>query len=139
MYDNFFTVSEKVPSTDGYSPSDFWYTGMQKNSDGLWAHQYVDHSDPIQYTNWAPNSYTGDSSRDMILVVGDSNDGGSSRDRGEWIAGHSQASSQFYSIIEYPVTIENNVDLPAPFGPSKPTSSFSFSFKEILFKAKKEP
>ena len=37
----------------------------------------------------------------MILVTGDSNDGGSSRDRGEWIAGHAQADSKFYSIIEY--------------------------------------
>ena len=41
------------------------------------------------------------------------------------------------SALASPVIIENNVDFPAPFGPSKTTSSFAFSFKEILFKAKK--
>ena len=39
----------------------------------------------------------------MIIVTGDSYDVGGNRDRGEWIESHSQATSQFYSIIEYPV------------------------------------
>ena len=73
-------------------------------------HQYSDRSSQVEYTNWASNSYIGDSSRDMILVTGDSNDGGSSI-RGEWIAGHAQADSKFYSIIEYSLPIEVSVIL----------------------------
>ena len=110
LYDKFFILNEKQPSINTNAPSDFWYTGMQKNSDG-WVYKYTDHTDPIEYTNWAVNNYTHDASRDIILVSGDSNDGGTSRDRGEWIVGHSQAVSQFYSIIEYPVTIENSIVL----------------------------
>ena len=110
LYDKFFTLNEKQPSINTNASSDFWYTGMQKNSDG-WVYQYTDHTSPIEYTNWAVSNYTHDLSRDIILVSGDSNDGGASRDRGEWIAGHSQAVSQFYSIIEYPVTIENSIVL----------------------------
>ena len=87
LYDKFFILNEKQPSINTNASSDFWYTGMQKNSDG-WVYQYTDHASPIEYTNWAVNNYTHDASRDIILVSGDSNDGGASRDRGEWIVGH---------------------------------------------------
>ena len=72
LYDNFFTLSEKQPSTSTNAPSDFWYTGMQMNSYGVWSHQYTNHTYPVQYTNWASGNYAGDKSRDVIVVTGDS-------------------------------------------------------------------
>ena len=75
IYD-IFTLNEKSPSASG---SDFWYTGMQMNSYGVWSHQYPNHSYPYNY----------DRSRDVIIVTGDS-----------YERVFSQATSQFYS---YPV------------------------------------
>ena len=101
LYANFFNNDSNQNGLANYTPTEFWLTGMTKNPNGEWdSFSTNEQLESTDYTNWANRDYTNDLTRDTVVVT-NFTDYSSEREKGQWIASHSTATTNFNFIIEY--------------------------------------